>query len=133
MSRWYTRPIVCVSDVERSLAFYVGKLGFTEAWKYEEEKTFVAQVDRAGCELILSSQWPEKVGTALIFISLDAELLHSVRSEFESGGIDVKDGWWGYDLMMVLDPDGNQLLFPYPAAARKAEQSAAAAAEVASE
>jgi hypothetical protein len=37
----------------------------------ENDKALVAQVDRQGCELILSSQWPDKVGTGLIFISLD--------------------------------------------------------------
>jgi catechol 2,3-dioxygenase-like lactoylglutathione lyase family enzyme len=112
---WYTRPVLCVFDVECSLGFYVDKLGFAEAWRHAEDgQTLVAQVDRSGCELILSSQWPEKVGTALIFISLDAQVLAAARAEFESRGVAVKDGWWGYKLMTVEDPDGNQLYFPYP-------------------
>jgi hypothetical protein len=29
--------------------------------------------------------------------------------------VDVKDGQWGYRLMVIADPDGNELYFPYPA------------------
>jgi hypothetical protein len=28
--------------------------------------------------------------------------------------VDVKDGQWGYRLMVIADPDGNELYFPYP-------------------
>jgi hypothetical protein len=28
----------------------------------------------------------------------------------------VKEGQWGYRLMVVEDPDGNRLFFPYPEA-----------------
>jgi hypothetical protein len=31
--------------------------------------------------------------------------------------VDVKDGQWGYRLMVIADPDGNELYFPYPASA----------------
>lgn len=71
-------------------------------------------VDRQGCELILSSQWPDKVGTGLIFISLDVSVLDALRAELEGRGVNVKDGYWGYPLMVVHDPDGNELYFPYP-------------------
>jgi len=114
-SKWYTRPVLFVVDVERSVHFYVDKLGFSEAWRHAEDgRTLVAQADRSGCELILSSQWPEKAGSALIFISLDLDELAGARAEFEGRGVAVKDGWWGYRLAIVEDPDGNQLYFPYP-------------------
>ena len=32
----------------------------------------------------------------------------------ERRGAPVKDGWWGYDTLIVEDPDGNELFFPYP-------------------
>ncbi|MDQ2766597.1 MAG: glyoxalase superfamily protein [Gemmatimonadota bacterium] len=115
MSNWYARPVLFVEDIGRSIDFYVNQLGFTESWSYEEEeKAFVAQVDRDGCELILSSQWPNKVGTGLIFISIDVEVLHALRAELETKRVPVKDGNWGYRLMVVHDPDGNELYFPYP-------------------
>ena len=114
---WYTRPVLFVMDIDKAVDFYVKQLGFTEAWRYAEEgKAFVAQVARRGCELILSSQWPGKVGKGLMFISLDLEVLDALRAELEGRGVDVKDGNWGYRLMVIVDPDGNELYFPYPAA-----------------
>jgi catechol 2,3-dioxygenase-like lactoylglutathione lyase family enzyme len=115
-NKWYARPVLFVADIDRSVDFYVRQLGFTQAWRYEGEgKAWVAQVDRQGCELILSSQWPDKVGKGLMFISLDAGVLHALRAELEGRGVDVKDGQWGYRLMVIADPDGNELYFPYPA------------------
>lgn len=115
MSVWYARPVLFVGDIDRSVDFYVNQLGFTQAWRYEDEgKAFVAQVDRQGCELILSSQWSSKVGTGLIFISLDVDVLHALRAELEGRHVEVKDGNWGYRLMIVHDLDGNELYFPYP-------------------
>jgi hypothetical protein len=71
----------------RPLDFYVDRLGFTKSWRYEEEgNAFVAQVDRQGCALILSSQWPDKVGKGLMFISLGiAVAMDKLRAELESG------------------------------------------------
>jgi hypothetical protein len=34
--------------------------------------------------------------------------------ELEAKGVTVKDGSWGYRLLVVDDPDGNQLFFNYP-------------------
>jgi uncharacterized glyoxalase superfamily protein PhnB len=94
----------------------VERLGFSEVWRHAEDgQLLVAQVDRSGCELILSSQWPDQVGSARIFISLDSDVLAAARADFESRGVEVKDGWWGYQLAIVEDPDGNELFFPYPA------------------
>jgi uncharacterized glyoxalase superfamily protein PhnB len=124
---WYARPVLFVSDIERALDFYVNRLGFTESWRFEEEgKALVAQADRQGCALIFSSQWPDKVGKGLIFISLnvdaaldklrvDVEMaLDKLRAELESEGVKVEDRWWGYRLLVVRDPDGNELYFNYP-------------------
>jgi uncharacterized glyoxalase superfamily protein PhnB len=113
---WYTRPVLFVEDIDQSVDFYVKQLGFTQPWRYEEEgKALVAQVERQGCELIVSSQWPDKVGKGLIFISLDVKVLDALRAELEARGVAVKDGSWGYKLMVIVDPDGNELYFPYPA------------------
>ena len=124
MTDWFARPIVNVADVEASLRFYLDQLGFTSPWSFADNGTlFVAQVERQGCALILSDHWPEKVGKALLFISLNVEpethenaaaALDALRAELESKGVSVKDGWWGYNLLVVDDPDGNQLLFNYP-------------------
>ena len=93
-------------------------------WSYDQDgKVFVAQVERQGCALILADQWPEKIGKGLMFISLNVEpetheaataALDALRAEVESRGAPVKEGWWGYRLLVVDDPDGNQLFFNYP-------------------
>jgi catechol 2,3-dioxygenase-like lactoylglutathione lyase family enzyme len=124
MTEWFARPVLHVADVEASLRFYVDRLGFTSPWSYGEEgRTFVAQVDRQGCALILCDMWPEKIGKGLMFISLNVQpetreaaiaALDALRAELEAKGVPVKDGSWGYRLLVVNDPDGNQLFFNYP-------------------
>ena len=118
MTDWFARPVLHVKDVETSLRFYVDRLGFTCPWRYDEDG--VAQVDRQGCSLILADTWPQKIGKGLMFISLNFEpeaqiaALDALRTEFEAKGVPVKDGSWGYRLLVVDDPDGNQLFFNYP-------------------
>jgi len=124
MTEWFARPILNVKDVEASLRFYTEQLGFTSPWRYEGDgKVHVAQVDRQGCALILADNWPAKAGKGLIFISLNVEpptreagtaALDALRAELEAKGVVVKEGSWGYRLLVVDDPDGNQLLFNYP-------------------
>ncbi len=120
MTDWFARPIFNVKDVEAALGFYVHRLGFTSPWRYDEDGTHVAQVDRQGCSLILADTWPEKIGKGLMFISLNAEpeaqaaALDALRAEFSARGVPVKEGAWGYRLLVVDDLDGNQLLFNYP-------------------
>ena len=83
---WYARPVLFVADIDRSVDFYMKQLGFSQPWRYEEEgKAWVAQVERRGCELILSSQWPDKVGKGLMFISLDVEVLTALRGAGRKG------------------------------------------------
>jgi catechol 2,3-dioxygenase-like lactoylglutathione lyase family enzyme len=121
MTDWFARPVLHVKDVEASLRFYVNRLGFTSPWRHNEDgKADVAQVDRQGCALILADSWPEKIGKGLMFISLNVEpetqvtALDALRAELEAKGVPVKEGWWGYRLLVVDDVDGNQLFFNNP-------------------
>ena len=91
-NEWFARPVLFVADIDRSVDFYVKQLGFSQPWRYEEEgKARVAQVERQGCALILSSQWPDKVGKGLIFISLDVEVLNALRGAGRKGR--GREGW----------------------------------------
>ena len=55
-----------------------------------------------------------------MFISLNVEpetqvaALDALRAELEAKGVPVKEGSWGYRLLVVDDPDGNQIFFNYP-------------------
>ena len=136
MTNWFARPVLHVANVEASLRFYVERLGFTSPWRYEDDgRVRIAQVDRQGCALILADSkffsenrsgafGPEKIGKGLMFISLNVEphsredataAVEALRAEFQSKGVHVKEGSWGYSLVVVDDPDGNQLFFNYPA------------------
>ena len=121
MTDWFGRAVLNVADVEASLRFYVERLGFTSPWRYDEGgKASVAQVERQSCAFILADNWREKIGKGVMFISLNAEpeaqvaALDALRAEFEAKGVAVKEGSWGYRLLVVDDPDGNQLFFNYP-------------------
>ena len=124
MTEWFARAVLHVSNVVASLRFYVDRRGFTVPWSFQQDgRVFVAQVDRQGCALILCDQWPAKVGKGLMFISLNVEpetheaavaALDALRAELEARGAVVKDGKWGYRLLVVDDLDGNQLFFNYP-------------------
>jgi uncharacterized glyoxalase superfamily protein PhnB len=130
MTDWFARPVLHVTNVDASLLFYINRLGFTSPWRYDENgRAYVAQVERQGCALILADTWPEKIGKGLMFISLNVEpqtserktreasvaALDALRAELEAKGAPVKEGSWGYRLLVVDDPDGNQLFFNYPA------------------
>jgi uncharacterized glyoxalase superfamily protein PhnB len=128
MTEWFARPVFHVKDVEASLVFYVNRLGFTSPWRYDADgRAHVAQVERQGCALMLADTWPEKIGKGLMFISLNVSLndapetreaavaaLDALRAELKAKGVPVKEGSWGYRLLVVDDPDGNQLFFNYP-------------------
>ncbi len=131
MTQWFARPVLHVTDVEASLRFYVDRLGFTNPWRYDKSgRVHVAQVDRQGCALILADTWPEKIGNGLLFISLNVQpetresaiaALDGLRAELEAKGVPVKEGSWGYRLLVVDDPDGNQLFFNYPSETASSE------------
>lgn len=125
MTDWFARPVLHVKDVEASLRFYIDQLGFTSPWRYDEDgRARVAQVDRQGCALILANNMAsEKIGKGVMFISLNVEpatyeaavaALDALRTELEARGVPVKEGSWGYRLLVIDDLDGNQLLFNYP-------------------
>ena len=132
MADWFARPVLLVADVERAVDFYVNRLGFTQSWRYEEGgKPHVAQVDRRGCALILSSQWPDKVGKGIVFISLDVDAAPDKlraeetaagrapgRARRQGGGCEGRV--LGIPALVVRDIDGNELYFPYPSDAASA-------------
>jgi catechol 2,3-dioxygenase-like lactoylglutathione lyase family enzyme len=99
--RWYTRPVLFVADVNRALRFYVDMLGFKKSWHEGDGAGKVCQVNRGECEIILCEDAMRR-DKARLFVELTPEGLAELR----------KDSWWGYDVLQVEDPDGNELFFP---------------------
>ena len=116
MGLWYARPMMHVADVEAAAAFYVDRMGFREAWSFNDDagRKFVSQVDRDDAEIILCSQWPDKVGKGMLFIALTAADWQALPAALQSRGVAFREGWWGYRTLIVADPDGNELYFPDP-------------------
>jgi catechol 2,3-dioxygenase-like lactoylglutathione lyase family enzyme len=109
--------VLAVRDAAQALAFYADKLGFREDWRHEEEgRLRITQLSRAGCEVILSDQWPEDAGRGRLFISLDAADFAAMQADLAGRGAELTRGHWGYELVVVEDPDGNRLWFPHPQA-----------------
>lgn len=112
---WYSRPLVFVRNCRASVEFYCDKLGFTEAWRHEENsRLLIAQVDRDGTQLILTEQWAAKAGGEVMFVELkDDAAVDALKAELQGRGVETHDGWWGYRLLVIRDPDGNELWFAY--------------------
>lgn len=112
---WYARPVLAVRDAEAALAFYTARLGFAEDWRHAEDgRLRIVQVSRAGCEVILSDQWPDEAGGGRLFVSLEAPAFADMQADLAARGAPLKTGRWGYELVVVEDPDGNRLWFPHP-------------------
>jgi catechol 2,3-dioxygenase-like lactoylglutathione lyase family enzyme len=110
MHTWYTRPVFFVGDIQRALQFY-GRLGFETAWHEGDGAGTVCQVGRANCEIILCED-AQRAGTGRLFVELTRDGLAQFRREIVARSIPHKLSWWGYDVIQIDDPDGNELLFP---------------------
>jgi len=110
--RWYARPVLFVSDVNRAIRFYVDMLGFEKRWHSGDGAGKVCQVNRSDCEIILCEDDTHR-DKARLFIELTADGLTDLRRELVEHSVPSKETWWGYDTLQIDDPDGNELFFPY--------------------
>jgi catechol 2,3-dioxygenase-like lactoylglutathione lyase family enzyme len=108
---WYSRPVFFVADLARALHFYEQSLGFTKKWHEADGAGTVCQVDRSDCEIILCED-SARTSPARLFIELKPEGLTALTFELEAHAVPYTIVRWGYDVVRVLDPDGNELLFP---------------------
>ena len=113
MNDWYSRPVLFVSDIDRSLRFYADVMGFDKIWHEGNGAGKVSQVGRAGCEIILCEDKARK-DRGRLFVSLDKAGMTQLDGEIVKRSIPSKRSWWGYDCIQIDDPDGNELLFPLP-------------------
>jgi len=104
---WYARPVLFVSDVQRALRFYIDQLGFTEKWSVGD----ICQVDRGGCEIILCEDRARQ-DRGRLFVELTRDGIDALRHEIAARSVPTRKMRWGYDTIQIVDPDGNELLFP---------------------
>lgn len=113
--RWANSTILFVSDAGAATAFYVDKLGFTVNWRHDEDgRTLAAGISRDDCSLLLNTQRADGVGKGAIYLAFGDAEHDALRTDLLTKGVVLKDGWWGKRLMIVEDPDGNQLWFADP-------------------
>jgi catechol 2,3-dioxygenase-like lactoylglutathione lyase family enzyme len=116
-----------VSDIEASVAFFTGKLGFSKVFVYGEP-TFYAQVKRDRGILNLKHMDEPVIDPALrdreSLLSADMGLdtheeIKQLYLEFQAAGVDffqpLRKEPWGANTFIVKDSDGNLLLFAGPA------------------
>ena len=109
--RWYTRPVLFVADVNRALRFYVEMLGFEKRWHEGDGAGGVCQVNRAECEIILCEDATRR-DKARLYVELTVDGLTALRREIVERSVPSEKSWWGSDVIKIVDPDGNELLFP---------------------
>ena len=114
-----TSPLFVVSDLERSIDFYCGKLGFREPSIWGEPPCF-AMINRDRFEIMLSlaedaahvrPNGPQRIWDVYINVAdLDAELM-----ALKEAGVplDLEAHTTEYDMIEaeVVDPDGYRICF----------------------
>lgn len=123
MHRWYTRPVLFVNDVNHALHFYTDMLGFEKAWHEGDGEGKVCQVGRAECEIILCED-PRRSDKGRLFVELTREGVAELQRELVERSVLHRKSWWGYEVIQVDDPDGNELLFPLPDSDNEANRTA---------
>ena len=86
---WYTRPVLFVADIARSIRFYTEGLGFRKAWHEADGKGTVCQVDRGGCEIILCEHGGRR-DKARLFVSLTREAIAALRRDIADRSLPSK-------------------------------------------
>ena len=108
---WYLRPVLFVSDLQAALRFYIDKLGFEKRWHSADGKGTVCQVDRGGSEIILCEDGARQ-DKGRLFVELTRDGIDELRREVAEHSVPTERARWGYDVIRIADPDGNELLFP---------------------
>ena len=114
-------PFLGVTDVERSLNFYLDGLGFTMKHQWlPDGKLRWCWLTRGGASLMLQEFLPGRKpegkqgeGVSLAFQCEDAVALYR---EFRSRGIEAKEPFVGNSMWVTIlsDPDGYKLDFESP-------------------
>lgn len=114
---WLT-PVLCVTDLPRSLEHYEKVLGFSISWQWSESGEFKEQnkptfacVSRGECSIFLCENGQGKPGAWICLNVCNRAELEEIFSEYKSTSADIveepADRPWGMREMLVKDIDGN--------------------------
>lgn len=115
-------PLLLVQDIERSLAFYRDRLGFTVVDQAESQgKAFWCRVERDGVSLMLQHAEEDDGpaagrgrGVTFYIVCHDADALFA---EFASRGLALappQNTYYGMRQLFVPEPDGYVVCFESP-------------------
>lgn len=102
-------PILNVSSMQESLAYYVEKLGFRIAWQWGDPVGF-ACVARDGVELYMCEG---AQGNGAVWLSVFVNDVDALHEEYLQSGVHIvqppTNFPWGVREMNIEDPDGHRL------------------------
>lgn len=112
-------PILSVSDVDASLAFYTQKLGFTERMSMPgpDGITTFAGIALGEANFMLSREEVEHKGQGVVFMVYVPEgtSIDTVYQEVKDRGVaiaqEIKTEYWGDRIFTIHDPDGYNITF----------------------
>ena len=109
-----THPIIGTRDVERAIAFYTSRLGFTLAFKDNSEQPNYLGFRRDAVELHMQFQYEHEMGT--IRLRLLVEDPDALFEEYRQRGVacspsGIGDTPWATREFALYDPDRNALTF----------------------
>ncbi len=104
-----------VSDLDASLRFYVGVLGFSEDFRFGQ----YAGIKRDGCSLHLSAHGNPNTGspgTGSVYLFCDGVDAYFAEITERGARTDAEPRNYDYGMrdFIARDPDGNQLTFGAP-------------------
>jgi len=101
-------PILNVSNIRKSLEYYVEVLGFSIAWQWGEPTGF-ACVKRDGVEIFMCE---DAQGGGACWMSIFVEDVDSLYKDYQASGANIvqppTNFPWGVREMNVEDPDGHR-------------------------
>lgn len=114
---WVT-PVLCVTDLAKSLHHYERVLGFDISWKWSESEAFgdvshptFACVCRGDISLFLCEQGQGQPGAWLSLNVASLDELEEIFQEYQKSSANIveepEDCSWGMREMLVEDLDGN--------------------------
>jgi hypothetical protein len=109
-------PLLRIFDVKKAKAFYLEYLSFTLDWehRFEPGMPLYMQVSRGGLSLHLTEHHGDCTPGSAVFVWMQGlaafhRELHSRNYPYLRPGLEQAS--WGAQLMTVLDPFGNKILF----------------------